>query len=200
MSIFDQIFNDVVTPYLEPRIKRSSIKAMKGYIKGVEMARQIAITSYRIGIVAAIAVAGVTLMLVAIAGLLPLDPRAALLGLLTLGAVMAAGAAFLAHQWFREKQWLEMSKSHEMMDAVLKPWATAYSIPDPRKILQKEEAQDSYDENRKLQMSRENRHPAPTVYDDVDSHAPISTFGSMVTPDSAVATGPIDTTAELRRP
>jgi hypothetical protein len=28
-----------------------------------------------------------------------------------------------------------MSKSSEMMDAVLNPWPTAYSVPDPRKIL-----------------------------------------------------------------
>ena len=164
MSLVDQIFNDVVTPYLEPRIKRTSIKAVKGYIKGVAVARKIALTSYGIGAAAAVLVSGIVLMVVAIIGLLPINPQAALISLLVLGAVMTAVAAFIAYQGFAEKKWLEMSKSHEMMEAVLKPWPTAYSVPDPRKILQSESAQRSYDENRNLQTSRANQTPAPVAY------------------------------------
>ncbi len=200
MSIFDQIFNDVVTPYLEPRIKRSSIKAVKTYIKGVAAARKIAVTAYGIGAVAAALVTGVTLMVIAIIGLLPVDPRVALICFLVLGAAMTVGAAFVAYQGLREDEWLKMSRSHEMIEAVLKPWPTAYSVPDPRKILQPDTAQMSFDENRRMQTSRANRTPAPMAYDVVGSHAPDSTFGSMMTPDAAVATRPIDTTSSLNKP
>jgi outer membrane protein TolC len=71
VNLFDQIFNDVITPYLEPRLKKTSIQAVKAYIKSIEAARKVAVTSYGTGIAAASAVAGVVLMLVAIIGLLP---------------------------------------------------------------------------------------------------------------------------------
>ena len=134
MSVLNQVFNDVVTAYLEPRIKRSSIKAVRRYIKAVEIARKIALASYQTSIAAAFLVVGLTLIVVSIIGLLPLDPQTALVCVLVLGTLLTAASGFVAYQGFREQHWLAMSKSHELMEAVLNPWPTAYSVPDPRKI------------------------------------------------------------------
>ena len=102
-----------------------------------DVARKIAITSFGIGAVAGVAVVGIVLMIVAIIGLLPIDPQAALISILVLGAVMTSVAGFLAYKGFAEKKWLEMSKSYELMDAALGKWDNSLVPPDPREVMKK---------------------------------------------------------------
>jgi hypothetical protein len=134
MNLFEQIMNEVVTPFLEPRIKKTSLKAVKGYVTSVQVARKIAITSYGISAVVAAGVAGIILMIVAIIGLLPIEPQAALIAMLVLGAVLTLAAAILTRIGFNEAAWLEKSKANDMMAAAMNPWPTAYSVPDPRAV------------------------------------------------------------------
>lgn len=136
-SVFDQIFNDIVEPYLAPRIRRGSIKAVKGYLASVEVARKIAITAFGIGAVAGIMVTGVILMLIAIVGLLPLDPQAVLIGVLVVGTLMTAGSAFVAYRGFAERRWLKMSKSYELIEAALGEWDNSLVPPNPRDVMKR---------------------------------------------------------------
>lgn len=196
MTVFEQIFNEVITPYLEPRIKKSSLQAVKTYVKGVEKARKVAIASYGLGTAASILVTGVILMIVAVLGLLPIAPVTALISMLVLGAILTIGSIVVVVKGLSQATWIEKSKSNEMIEAAMKPWETPYSIPDPRKILSPE--QDSYDKNRELKTSRANRVPAPTAYDTIDAHAPPATYPSLTTTDAALVTRSIDTTNSLR--
>ena len=146
MNLIEQILNDVVTPFLEPRIKKSSLKAVKGYVQGVQAARTIAIASFHMSVVAAALVGGVLMMVIAIVGLLPVDPRASLIGMLVVGAILVFGSLLMAYGGFKESVWLENSKAHELMEAAMKPWETPYSVPDPRKILMPQ-SQQAYEAN-----------------------------------------------------
>lgn len=209
MNLFEQVFNEVVTPFLEPRLKKSSLKAAKGYVQGVQSTRKVALASYGLGAVAATLVTGILLMVSALVGLLPIEPRTALVSVLVLGAILAAASAIVTIGGFKEALWLEKSKANELMEAAIQPWETPYSIPDPRKILSPgeaakpvlapgEEAQDSFDRNRELRGPRVNRVPAPSAYDTVDAHVPPATYPSLNTPEAALGTKPIDTTSSLR--
>jgi hypothetical protein len=134
MNLVDQVFHEIITPFLEPRIKKNSLKAVKGYVKTIQGLRVVAISLYSASAIAAVMVSGIVLMIVAIVGLLPIDPRAALIGLLVLGAIMTGVAAFLTVGAFKEQVWLEKSKANDLMEATLKPWETPFSVPDYRKI------------------------------------------------------------------
>jgi hypothetical protein len=204
MNVFNQIFDDVVTPYLEPRIKKTSLQAVKGYIKSVELARLVAMGTYALGAASAIAVTGVILMIVAIIGLLPIDPRSALISILVVGAVLTIASAVVAYLGFRQKQWLELSKSREMMEAAMKPWPTAYSVPDPRMIFKAESrssepaAERSFERNREIRGAPIDRVPAPNAHEAMAERQPNATYPTLTTPDAAYATRTVDTTAALR--
>lgn len=164
-GIFDQIFNDVVEPYLAPRIRKGSIKAVKGYLASVDVARKIAISAFGIGAVAGVMVTGIILMLIAVVGLLPLDPHAVLIGILVVGALMTIGSALIAYSGFAQKRWLKMSKSYELMEAALGEWDNSLIPPNPRDV-----------------MKRETRDPAPAP-DIVPASRPFDTmtpFGQPV--------------------
>lgn len=137
-GIFDQIFKDVVEPYLAPRIRKGSINAVKGYLTSVDVARKIAISAFGIGAVAGVMVTGVVLMLIAIVGLLPLDPHAVLIGILVAGALMTTASAVIAYRGFNEKRWLKMSKSYELMEAALGEWDNSLVPPNPRDVMKGE--------------------------------------------------------------
>jgi hypothetical protein len=148
-------------------------------------------------------------MVCAAVGLLPIEPRTALVSVLVVGALLAAASAAVTIVSFKEALWLEKSKANDLMEAAIEPWETPYSIPDPRKILSPggapkpgevrgEEAQDSFDRNRKLRGPRVNRTPAPSAYDTIDAHVPPAMYPSLDTPEAAIGTKPIDTTSSLR--
>ncbi len=191
MNLVDQLFHEVITPFLEPRIKKNSLKAVKAYVKTIQGLRATAISLFGLSAIAAVIVTGVLLMVIAVVGLLPIDPRSALIAMLVVGVLLTAAGSFLAYGAFKEDIWLEKTKAGDLIEAAMKPWETPYSIPDPRKIFGGESSSPS---NRSASIERV---PAPRSNDTIDQHLPPATYPSMTTPEAAIATRSIDTTSPL---
>lgn len=159
-SILNQIFDDVVEPYLAPRIKRGSIKAVKGYVSAVKVAREIALAAFGLGAVAGILVTGLILVVVGIIGLLPITTQAMLISLIVIGLAMLAVSGFLVYDGAKEKNWLEWTKANSLIAAVTSDWENSLIPPDPRAVMagrtpdrgrdQARAAAQSYEDNRRV--------------------------------------------------
>ncbi|MEK7358175.1 MAG: phage holin family protein [Bdellovibrionota bacterium] len=132
--ITDEIFKMIVEPFLRPRIKRGSIKAIKGYVTGVKFARFAAMGLFGLGVYSALFVVGFFLLVFGAVGLLPIEAETVAWTALIVGAVLFIASSIGAIIAFSQRRWLTMSKSYEMMDAVLSPWPTMMP-PNPKAVV-----------------------------------------------------------------
>lgn len=132
-KITDEIFTKIVEPYLAPRIKRGSITAVKGYVTGVKFARLAAMGLFGLGVCTALFVVGLFLAVFGFLGLMPITPEAVAWSALIVGVLLFTVSGIGALVAFRQRRWLEISKSYELMDAVISPWSSAMP-PNPKSI------------------------------------------------------------------
>lgn len=133
-TIQDEIFRVIVEPFLRPRIKKGSVQAVKGYVTAVKFGRYAVMGLFGLGAFAAILVVGLFMAIVGAIGLLPVEAETVALTTLIIGLVLFIGAGIGALMLFSQRRWLKMSKSYEMMDAVLSPWPSMMP-PNPRDVL-----------------------------------------------------------------
>lgn len=111
-----------LTQVLEPRIREGSIKAVKGYITAVKGVRLGLLALFALGLAGAVLVSGIVLTVVGLVGLMPIDVNAMAVSILVIGVLLSLIAGIGIAMVFNQRRWLEMSKSYELMDAVLSPW------------------------------------------------------------------------------
>lgn len=133
-TIKDEIFRTIVEPFLAPRIKKGSIQAVKGYVTAVKFGRYALMGLFGLGAFSAILVVGLFMAIVGAIGLLPVEPETVALTTLIIGLVLFIGAGIGALMMFSQRRWLKMSKSYEMMDAVLSPWPSMIP-PNPKDVV-----------------------------------------------------------------
>lgn len=134
-SILNRIFEDIVEPYLAPRIKRGSIGAVKSYVSSIKILRDVALTSFTIGTVAGVLVTGLVLVAVGVIGLLPISAQAMMISMIVIGLLMTAVAAYLAWDGARETKWLEWSKSNQLIEAAIGEWENSLIPPNPKTVM-----------------------------------------------------------------
>lgn len=111
------------------QVRLSGIKAVRAYINAVGKVRIGAMAF--VGLVAAISlvVAGLVLTVGALIAMIPMSESALRITSLAIGALLlvVGGAAFAMA--FNQRRWLEVSRSYELMDAVIEPVPSALSVP-----------------------------------------------------------------------
>lgn len=120
--IMNMMFGAFVGRFLKEKIRRGSIQALKGYLQAIKVVRLGLLGLFGLGAVAAVLVSGIVLTIVGIVALLPISTTAMAITVLVIGLLFALGSGIGLMMGFSQKRWLEMSKSYELMDAVLAPW------------------------------------------------------------------------------
>ena len=133
-QLINMLFVKYVGQFIEGSIRKNSIKAVKGYVQTVGLVRLAFIFAMQVSIATSILVAGLILMAVGIFDLFPLDPRMAAIASFVGGAILFVGSGIGLYLSFREKRWLKVSKSYELMEAVTAPWA-GMMPPNPFDII-----------------------------------------------------------------
>lgn len=164
-SLLKMIMGSLIEPWVEPRVRAGSIKAVKAYLQAIKIARYAVMGLFGLGAFAAILVTGILLLIMGVVGLLPVDPRAVAWTATIIGAILTIAALVGAFILFSQRRWLQMSKSYELMDAVLSPWPSVIP-PNPADVLK--------GEGPKGALRKE--APAPVV----------------ITPEAPVAVPPVD--------
>jgi len=126
----------LVAHFFGAAIRRRSIQAVRAYVQGVKYARTGVFAIFGLGLLAALMISGVVLMVIGIVELLPLTPIAMALSYLAMGFLMAFISLTIVIHFFREKRWLAVSRSFELIDAVLEPWPGALP-PNPLEVIKK---------------------------------------------------------------
>ncbi|MES2964683.1 MAG: phage holin family protein [Bdellovibrionota bacterium] len=134
MNIKEEVFRNIVEPFLRPRIKKGSIQAVKGYVTAVKFGRYAVMGLFGLGAFAALFVVGLFMAIIGAIGLLPVEAETVALTTLIIGLVLFVGAGIGALLLFNQRRWLTMSKSYEMMDAVLSPWPSMMP-PNPKDVM-----------------------------------------------------------------
>lgn len=137
-KLIDHFVKQVVVPYLEPRMRTGSIKAAKAYIQAVRLARTLVLRGFLIGALSAILITGMLMLVFGILALLPLQPIVMPIVAIVLGALFASTTGLAFYVFFKEKNWLEVSKAYEVMEAVTAPWENEVVPPNPLAVLRGE--------------------------------------------------------------
>lgn len=137
-KLFNQFFERVIVPYLEPRMRTGSIKAAKAYLEAVRVARKLVIGGFVIGSLSAVLIIGVLMLLFGILALLPLMPQVIPIVAIVIGTLFAGSTGIGFYIFFREKNWLAATKAYEVMDAVTAPWENEVTPPNPLAVLRGE--------------------------------------------------------------
>ncbi len=178
-------FGALIGQMVKERIRRGSIQAVKGYIQGVNVARYALMGLFGIGAVSAILVTGLLLVIIGIVGLLPIEATSMAITLLVIGLVLALVSGIGLIIAFNQKRWLEMSKSYELMDAVLAPWPGVLP-PNPMEVVKghKPVSRDSgvYDPTTPVMPSRDTQSDR----DRMDRHTPVGDIGTGTVPSPAL--------------
>ena len=85
-----------------------------------------------LSMLSAVFVSGIILLVLGLIALIPLAAANFQIVLLSVGALLTILSGTAVFLGFSEKRWLELSKSYEMMDAVLGPWE-GLTPPNPFK-------------------------------------------------------------------
>jgi hypothetical protein len=136
--LFDHFFNQVIIPYLEPRVRTGSIKAAKAYLQAVKVARKLVIGGFVIGTLSTFLIVGVLMALFGVLALLPLQPQVVPIVAIVLGALFSLSTGIGFYVFFREKTWLKITKSYDVMEAVTAPWESEVMPPNPMAVLRGE--------------------------------------------------------------
>jgi hypothetical protein len=81
-----------------------------------------------IGLIA-LFVAGIVLTIGAILWLMPLEAETRIWTALIVGLILMIIGAVVLAMLFSQRRWLELSRSYDLMDAVIEPVPTAASVP-----------------------------------------------------------------------
>lgn len=138
INAFVEMTADIfVGRFLKNKVRRGSIRAVKGYIQGVRFLRLGIMGLFGLGAFASVLVAGIILVVLGIVGLLPISSLAMAITVLVIGVVLACGSGLGSYFLFSQKRWLEASRSYELIDAALAPWP-GMMPPNPLDILKGE--------------------------------------------------------------
>jgi hypothetical protein len=137
--LMNMMFGAFIGRFLKDRIRRGSIQAVKGYLHAVRALRMGLMGLFGIGVVSAVLVSGIVLVIVGIIGLLPITTTAMSASILIIGLVLSVATSIGLIMAFNQKRWLKMSKSYELMDAVLTPWSGVLP-PNPAEVIKREAA------------------------------------------------------------
>ena len=151
-SVLGHIFENVIEPYLAPQIKRGSLQAVKGYVSSIKILREIALTSFRLGIVAGVLVTGLVLIVIGTLGLLPITQEAMLISVIGIGFVMTSVASYIAFEGAKERNWIKWSKANQLISAAIGDWDNPLIPPDPRVVMSKQTADRAAESERSAQI------------------------------------------------
>ena len=144
---------------LRRKIRAGSIKAVKTYLQAIKFARLTLMGLFGLGALASVLVAGIVLVVVGIIGLLPIAAASMAIAILVFGALLTAVAGVALGLLFSQRRWLEMSRSHEMIEAVTAPWPGMLP-PNPVDVIRS--GHEEKDEERI--SARELRNPELSAY------------------------------------
>ena len=168
--MMNMAFGAVIRHFLQQKIRGGSIRAVKAYIQGVKYARLAVMGLFGIGAVSAVLVAGIVLTIVGIVGLLPIETTTMAWTILIIGLILTAVTGIGLAMGFKQKRWLELSRSHELMDTVLKPWPGVLppnpldSFKGPAGRVKPEDVQRDFESlQREQQASRDYVAPIPNT-------------------------------------
>lgn len=130
------IFKNLYMRFFQAKVRRGSLKAVRGYVKSVEMVRLGLIGLVALGAAAAIFIVGIVLAVTGFMALAPVDPRAMALTALIVGVLLAAIAGVIMVLVFNQKRWLRLSRAYDLMEAALAPWPGSVP-PNPLHIIKK---------------------------------------------------------------
>lgn len=130
-KLFDHFISRILVPYLEPRLRTGSIKAAKAYLEAVRLARSLVLRGFVIGSFSAILITGVLMLIFGVLALLPLQPQVLPIVAIVLGSLFAGTTGIGFFIFFREKNWLKVSKAYDVMDVVTTPWERELLPPNP---------------------------------------------------------------------
>lgn len=110
-------------------IRLGGLKAVRAYIKAVSFARLGAMGF--VGAIAAVSLimTGFVLLIGGLLAVLGVSGAALAWVALIVGLVLTGAGVAGAILGFSEKRWLELSRSYELMDAVIEPVPTAKAVP-----------------------------------------------------------------------
>lgn len=137
-KLLEHFINQVVVPYLEPRLRTGSIKAAKAYIEAVRLTRTLVLRGFVIGSLSAILITGVLMLIFGVLALLPLMPQVIPIVAIVLGTLFAGSTGIGFYIFFREKNWLTVSKAYEVMEAATAPWESEIKPPNPLAVFRGE--------------------------------------------------------------
>lgn len=135
--LFNLAFGAVIQHVVKQKVREGSIKAVKAYISAVKGARLALMGLTALGVTASILVSGIVLMIIGLVGLFTLNANSFAITMLVIGAVLTLLVAIGFALMFSQKRWLELSKSYELMDAVLAPWPGVLP-PNPLNVVKGE--------------------------------------------------------------
>lgn len=112
----------IVGDLLKAKVREGSIKALKAYLMAIKGLRFGVMGLVALGVTASILVSGLVLMIIGLVGLFTLNSNSFSISVLVIGALMTLATGIGFALLFSQRRWLELSKSYELMDAVLAPW------------------------------------------------------------------------------
>lgn len=130
-KFFAHFINQVLVPYLEPRMRTGSIKAAKAYLEAVRLARSLVLRGFILGSLSSILIAGLLMLVFGVLALLPLYPQVVPIVAIVLGALFAGTTGIGFSIFFREKNWMKVTKAYDVMEAVTAPWENEVVPPNP---------------------------------------------------------------------
>lgn len=172
----------VLTQVLQQRIRDGSILAVKGYITAIKGLRMAFLGLFGLGVASAVLVVGVALALVGAMALLPIGPTGFAISLLAIGLILSLLAGIGLGLLFSQRRWLEVSRSYELMDAVLQPWPGLLP-PNPVDILKGRGMEDAV-ARRGEGLPARMEPPQENPDDDRDLAYVDSRFGSRIVPQT----------------
>lgn len=120
--LFNSAFGAVISQLVKQKIREGSIKAVKAYITVVKNVRFAVMGVAALAALSSILVTGAVLAIVGLIGLIPMELRTFSIVVLVVGLLLAILSGVAFGVLFSQKRWLELSKSYDLMNAVLTPW------------------------------------------------------------------------------
>ncbi|MCM2281140.1 MAG: hypothetical protein NDI61_04765 [Bdellovibrionaceae bacterium] len=111
------------------RVRLNGIKAVRGYVAAVGKARLGAMAV--VGLIAGVAlcVAGFVLAVGALIAMIPMSESALRMTALVIGFILLLSGLIAFAIAFSQRRWLTMSRSYELMEAVMEPVPSTLSVP-----------------------------------------------------------------------
>ncbi len=129
-NIMTLLFRLVMDQYLATQMRSGAIKAVRGYIQAVKTIRQITLGVSGLSLVVSLFTAGVTLLLVGLISFIPMSAKSASWVLTIAGLIVALAGFLVLRAVFKEQRWLELSKSYDLMEAVVEPRAPVETLKE----------------------------------------------------------------------